>query len=304
MKVDKITFLSEGITCRGLLYRPDGDENTSFPAVVMAHGFSLVKEVFLPGYAKRFAESGLAVLVFDYRNFGESEGENRQHMDPLMQIEDYRNAISWMASQEFIDSDQIGIWGSSYSGGHVLQVGAIDRRVKAIVSQVPTIRGRIGMEKKMGKDNLDAYTKKLIEYRQARYEGAPIEYIKVVSEDGQNCAQTHHEAYNWFMNKAKKIAPTWENRLTLESMEKYMEYFPASNADLISPTPLLMIVAMEDGVTPPDPAIDVFNEKITEPKKLVKLPKGHFDLYDGGTFEQAQQEAADWLIQHLTKEAQ
>ncbi|MBY0223877.1 alpha/beta hydrolase [Mammaliicoccus sciuri] len=303
MIVEKIMFKSEGITCSGLLYRPSEDENITFPAVVMAHGFSLVKEVFLPAYAKRFAESGFAVLVFDYRNFGESEGENRQHMDPMMQIEDYRNAISWMASQSFVDSERIGIWGSSYSGGHVLQVGAIDRRVKAIVSQVPTIRGRIGMEKKMGKDNLASYTQKLMHYRQARYEGAPIEYIKVVSQDGQNCAQTHPEAYDWFTNKAKKCTSNWKNRLTLESMEKYMEYFPASNADLISPTPLLMIVAMEDGVTPPQPAIDVFNEKISEPKQLVKLPKGHFDLYDGETFERAQREATLWFTKHLTKEA-
>ncbi len=301
MKAEYITFTSEGTNCSGLLYKPAGEG--PFPAVVMAHGFSLVKEVFLPEYAKKFANAGLAVLAFDYRNFGESEGDNRQHMDPDMQIEDYRNAISYMASQEFVDADRIGIWGSSYSGGHVLQVGAIDCRVKAIVSQVPTIRGILGMEKKMGKENVEAYAQRLADYRQARYEGAPVEYIKVVSEDGKNCAQTHHEAYEWFTNKAQVMAPTWENRLTLESMEKYMYYYPVSNVDLISPTPLLMVVAMEDGITPAQPAIDVFNEQIGEPKKIVKLPKGHFDLYDGETFARAQQEAADWFTEHLGKEA-
>ncbi|PIC67554.1 acetylxylan esterase [Sporosarcina sp. P16a] len=300
MKAEHITFTSEGTNCSGLLYKPQG--KGPYPAVVMAHGFSLVKEVFLPQYAKRFAEAGLAVLAFDYRNFGESEGDNRQHMDPAMQIEDYRNAISYMASQDFIDGNRIGIWGSSYSGGHVLQVGAMDCRVKAIVSQVPTIRGILGMEKKMGKENIEIHTQHLADYRQARYEGAPVEYIKVVSEDGKNCAQTHHEAFEWFTKKAQKMAHTWENRLTLESMEKYMEYYPASNADLISPTPLLMVVAIEDGITPATPAIDIFNEKISEPKKLVELPKGHFDLYDGDTFERAQQEAADWFVEHLGKE--
>ncbi|PIC83010.1 alpha/beta hydrolase [Sporosarcina sp. P1] len=301
MKHEKITFTSEGVPCSGLLYKPEGEG--PFPAVVMAHGFSLVKEVFLPEYAKKFADAGLAVLVFDYRNFGESGGEPRQLMDPQMQIEDYRNAISWMASQDFIDGGQIGIWGSSYSGGHVLQIGAADRRVKAIVSQIPTIRGRIGMEKKMGTEHVDAYRQRLMDYRQARYEGAPIEYVQVVNAEGKNCAHTHPEAFEWFTQKSEKMAPSWENRLTLESMERYMEYFPTTNADLISPTPLLMVVAMKDGITPPGPAIEVFREKIGEPKKLVQLPKGHFDLYDGETFERAQQEAADWFTKHLIKEA-
>lgn len=299
MKKEKITFISENVKCSGVLFTPAEAENNKVPGIVMAHGFSLVKEVFLSSYAERFAKNGMAVMIFDYRNFGESEGEPRQYMDPALQIEDYQNAISWMRSQSFIDAEKIGAWGSSYSGGHVLQLGAIDRRIKAIVSQVPTIRGRIGMEKKMGKENVEAYAKKLSDYRQAQYEGGPVEYIQVVSENGENSAQTHPEAYEWFTQKAKKIAPTWENRLTLDSMEKYMNYYPASNADLISPTPLLMIVAMEDGITPADPAIDVFNHQIGEPKKLVKLPKGHFDLYDGETFDRAQKEASEWFSEHL-----
>ncbi|WP_203363745.1 alpha/beta hydrolase [Bacillus sp. REN10] len=301
MKIEKITYMSDGIACSGLLYIPSGEDTATYPAIVMAHGFSLVKEAYLPKYAEKFAEAGLVTLIIDYRNFGESEGENRQHMDPLEQIKDYRHAISWVSSHPNVQEDQIGIWGTSYSGGHVLQVGGLDRRVKAIVSQVPTIRGWIGMEKKMGKENMHAYIEKLIAYRKARYTGAPVEHIPVVSKDNQNCAQTHPEAYPWFTKMSKEVAPTWKNYITLESMEHYLEYFPAANMDIISPTPLMMIVATEDGITPPDAAIEVFHSKAKEPKKLVKLPKGHFDVYNGETFEAAQQAATSWFVEHLRK---
>lgn len=291
--------MSDGIACSGLLYIPAGKETEKFPAVVMAHGFSLVKEAYLPKYAEKFAENGLVTLIIDYRNFGESEGERRQHMDPQEQIKDYRNAISWLSMHPNVAKDHIGIWGTSYSGGHVLQVGALDRRVKAIVSQVPTIRGWIGMEKKMGKENMQTYIQKLIDYRTARYAGAPVEYIQVVDKNNENCAQTHPEAYPWFTSLAENGITSWKNEITLESMEHYLEYYPASNVDIISPTPLMMIVATEDGITPPDAAIEVFNTKAKEPKKLVKLPKGHFDVYNGETFEAAQQAATSWFVEHL-----
>lgn len=302
MKIEKISFRSEGVNCSGLLYIPEcKNSSKQFPGVVMAHGFSLVKEAYLPKYAEKFAEAGLVTLIIDYRNFGESEGNDRQHMDPLEQIKDYRNAISYLTMHPNVQADRIGVWGTSYSGGHVLQVGAVDRRVKAIVSQVPTIRGWIGSEKKMGKENMKAFIEKLIANRQARYAGAPIEYIKVVGTDGEYSAQTHPEAYPWFTQMAQEVAPNWINLITLDSMEHYVEYFPAANIDLISPTPLMMIVATEDGITPPEAAIDVFNTKVREPKSLVKLPKGHFDVYNGETFDRAQQAATDWFIEHLCK---
>src|SRR5207245_7260751 len=102
-------------------------------AVVMAHGFSAVKEMYLDRYAEAFAAAGLAALVFDNRNFGASGGEPRQEIDPWQQVRDYRHAITWMSRQPRVDRARIGVWGSSYSGGHALLVGAVDRRVKCVV---------------------------------------------------------------------------------------------------------------------------------------------------------------------------
>ena len=125
-----IEFKTEdGITLRGWHYLADRRTGPA-PTIVMAHGFSAVKEMFLDRFAETFAAAGLASLVFDNRNFGASDGEPRQEIDPWQQARDYRDAITFAETLSETAKNRIGIWGSSYSGGHVLVVGAIDRRVK------------------------------------------------------------------------------------------------------------------------------------------------------------------------------
>src|SRR5260370_29173325 len=133
-----IAFDAESVTLRGWFYPAEG---TSGPgaAVVMAHGFSAVKEMYLDSFAEAFAAAGLSALVFDNRCFGASDGEPRQEIDPWAQVRDYRNAITYAGTLPEVDAGRIGIWGSSYSGGHVLAVAAIDHRVKAVVRQRPPI---------------------------------------------------------------------------------------------------------------------------------------------------------------------
>src|SRR5215211_3699370 len=141
-----VEFDAEGVTLRGWLYVPDGATGLS-PAIVMAHGFSAVKEMYLDAFAEVFAQAGMAALVFDNRNFGASDGEPRQEIDPWVQVRDYRHAITYARTRDEVDGARIGIWGSSYSGGHVLVVAAIDRRVKCVVSQVPAISGSQGFRR-------------------------------------------------------------------------------------------------------------------------------------------------------------
>jgi len=136
-----IDFKTEdGVMLRGWLYLPDRAAGP-VPTVVMAHGFSAVKEMYLDRFAEVFAAGGLGALVFDNRNFGASDGEPRQHIDSWEQVGDYRDTITFAETLPEVDRNRIGVWGSSYSGGHVLVIGAIDRRVKCVVSQVPLISG-------------------------------------------------------------------------------------------------------------------------------------------------------------------
>lgn len=106
---ENVSFLSEGLTCKGWLYIPSENNGKEKSAIVMAHGFSAVKEMHLANFAERFAEAGFVVLVFDYRYTGESEGEPRQNIIPFEQHQDYKNAISWISTHPVVDDDRIGI---------------------------------------------------------------------------------------------------------------------------------------------------------------------------------------------------
>ena len=133
---EDVEFTSAGLTLRGWLYRPDGAAGNR-PAVVMSHGFSAVKEQGLASYAERLVSAGLVVLVFDHRHLGASDGNERGRIVPQEQHDDTRSALDWITQQAGVDVDRIGLWGSSYSGGHAVFIGAFDPRVKVVVAQVP-----------------------------------------------------------------------------------------------------------------------------------------------------------------------
>src|SRR6516164_4397015 len=179
----EIEFKTEdGVTLRGWHYLPDS-RATQVPTVVMAHGFSAVKEMYLDRFAEAFANAGLASIVFDNRNFGASDGEPRQEIDPWRQVRDYRDAITFAETLDSTDPKRIGIWGSSYSGGHVLVVGAIDRRVKCIVSQVPLVSGHENARRLIRSDMIGGICRMFEDDRRARYAGKPPVMIPVVSEN-------------------------------------------------------------------------------------------------------------------------
>ena len=179
---EDVEFNADGVTLRGWFYTPDGASG-SVPTIVMAHGFSAVKEMYLDRFAEAFADAGLAALVYDNRNFGASDGEPRQEIDPWAQVRDYRTAITYAATRPEVDSDRIGIWGSSYSGGHVLVVGAIDRRVKCVVSQVPLVSGHANFRMLVRADFIAGFQAQFNADREARFRGEPPAMVPVVDAD-------------------------------------------------------------------------------------------------------------------------
>ena len=292
-----VEFNAEGTTLRGWLYRPEG--GGPVPGVVMAHGFSAVKEMYLDAFAEVFAEAGVACLVFDNRNFGASDGEPRYEIDPWEQVRDYRHAITYLQTLPGIDRERIGVWGSSYSGGHVLVLGAIDKRIKCVVSQVPLISGSENARRLIRADMFPGLRAALDADREARYAGKEPGMIPVVSEDPLGAAVLPTaDSWQWFSETGNTRAPSWENAVTLRSVEMFLEYEPGTYISRVSPTPLLMVVAAGDILTVSDLAIDAY-ENAREPKKLVILPGGHFGAYTGPDFELSSGAARDWLVQHL-----
>jgi fermentation-respiration switch protein FrsA (DUF1100 family) len=296
-----IEFKAEdGTTLRGWHYLPDRHSGR-VPTIVMAHGFSALKENYLDKYAEVFAAGGLGALVFDNRNFGASDGEPRYEIDPWQQVRDYRDAITFASGLSEVDEERIGVWGSSYSGAHVIVLGATDRRIRCVAAQVPLISGHRNARRLIRADMIAAVQKMCQDDRKARYAGKPPAMIPVVSDDPANkpCALPTADSYEWFTETAKKRAHGWRNEVTLRSIEMFLEYEPGAYIEYVSPTPLLMVLAAGDHLTVCDEALSAY-QRALEPKKLALLKGGHFDAYVKD-FEQSSGAACDWFVQHLLK---
>ncbi|KQW69982.1 MAG: alpha/beta hydrolase [Methylibium sp.] len=287
----------DGTILRGWHYLPSGG-GPKFPTVVMSHGFTGVKEMYLDHYAEALVGVGVASIVYDNRNFGASDGTPRQEVDPQQQIRDYRDAITYAETLPQTDAERIGVFGSSYSGGHVLVVAAIDRRVKCVVAQVPLISGHRNARRLVRADLFAGLQAMFAEDRRARARGEPPQMMPIISEDPAGPAALP-TADSWaFMNKTHKLrAPSWKNEVTVRSVEMFGEYEPGAHISFISPTPLLMIVALQDHLTVADEALAAY-ERALEPKKLVTVKGGHFDAYVEG-FAIAGGATCDWFKQHL-----
>jgi uncharacterized protein len=295
-----VEFNAEGTTLRGWLYRPDGaEETTPVPGIVMAHGFSAVKEMYLDSFAEVFAAAGLAALVFDNRNFGASDGEPRQEIDPTAQVRDYRHAITYLQGLPGIDRDRIGVWGSSYSGGHAIVLGALDKRIRCVVSQVPLVSGFKNIQRLVRSDFLPGFRAALDADREACFSGKEPAMLPVVAEDPlAPSALPTPDSWQWFTETSRTRAPSWRNEVTLRTLDLLMEYEPEAYIARVGPTPLLMVVAAGDVLTPADLALAAY-QRALEPKRLVVLPGGHFGAYTGPDFERSSGAARDWFAEHL-----
>ena len=132
----QVRIPSHGEQLAAYRYTPDR-AGAQVGCVVMAHGFSATRDDGLPAYAEAFCDAGFAVILFDYRHFGASTGQPRQLLDIGRQQDDYRAVVEWARHADGIDPDRIALWGSSFSGGHVVAVAAGDPRIAAVIAQAP-----------------------------------------------------------------------------------------------------------------------------------------------------------------------
>jgi dienelactone hydrolase len=291
-----IEFNAEGTILRGWLYLPEHPAH-HVPGVVMAHGFTAVKEMYLDRYAEVFAAAGLGVLVFDHRNFGSSDGALRGEIDPWAQVRDYRHAISFARTLPEIDPRRIGIWGTSYSGGHTLVVGALDRRVRCVVSQVPAISGYQATLRRVPAPQVPALLTAFEADREQRFRGAPPTMRPVLPREPGGPAVFSGEDAIAFFRTAAERAPNWGEEITLRSVEMAREYEPAVYISRISPTPLLVIAATDDNLTGTDLTLEAY-ERALQPKQLLLISGGHFVPYVQ-EFPASSGAARDWFLNHL-----
>ncbi|OCB13690.1 peptidase S15 [Mycolicibacterium porcinum] len=293
-----IEFTGEGaVTLRGWLFQPTGPG--PHPAITMAHGFAGVKEHGLERFARYFADAGFVVLVHDHRGFGASDGAPRHDIDPWAQIADWRRAISFLESRPDVDPQRIGVWGTSYAGGHAIVLGATDRRLRAVVAQVPTISGYQQSLRRVPPDQVANLQAQFIENDRAEFRGESPALQAVVSDDAGVPAAYRSSDAIAFYTQPTTPENVWQNSVTVRSTRAARMYEPGIWVDRVSPTPLLMIVGLQDTVTVTDVALAAY-ERALQPKKLVTIPGGHFDPYLG-KFDQAAGAARDWFTRHLTQ---
>jgi hypothetical protein len=299
--IEHVEFSSEKATLRGLLLRPESSAPP--PVVIMAHGTSATIHMVADEYAEVFRRNGMAVLLYDHRNFGASGGEPRQEINPWIQCRGYLAAIDFVHTVDGIDHDRIGIWGDSYSAGEVLVVGAIDDRVAAIVAQIP-VCGAVAPALEPTRANFDAIRHTLLSGDVAGGPDVTVGPLPVVSPDQRGTPSLLEpiQAFRWFIEHGARHGTGWLNRVTRVLPDTPVPYNPVLCAPFVTP-PTLMMVAPDDEM--PHANYDVArlaHELMPEPKEWHDIAGGHFGLlyYPSPLFDEATSTQTDFLKRRLS----
>jgi dipeptidyl aminopeptidase/acylaminoacyl peptidase len=292
MKREDVAFYSEGCRLSGHLYLPDDrKDGERRPAVVLAHGFTGVKEIMLPQYAERFAAQGWVALTFDYRGFGTSEGQ-RGRLLALEQVEDIRNAVTYVRTRSEADPERIGLWGTSYGCGLVVYAAAFDDRVKAVVAQIGIADGTASATRALNPQQVAAMRMGIEQDRKQRVLTGRGMYVDpfAIIPDPEMIA---------FFERHLATAPHAKTQILLQYVEAHLEFSPISVVDRIAPRALLIIAAEHDAICPADELKRMYDHA-GEPKKFA-LVDGvtHFQCYEGEGMERTCGEAIAWYRTHL-----
>ena len=274
-----------------------------FPIVIMAHGYSCtIAGMTADKYAETFRDAGFAVMLYDHRNFGISDGEPRHQINRWTQARGYRDAIDLACSMPNIDATRIALWGDSMSGDEVLVVAALDKRVKAVVAQVPACGKEMPQKDSDGtlfrslKDTFD----------NGNIEGTPNTTkgpMPVVSLDQETTPSLlpPKSAYHWFMEYGGRESSQWINLASHVKPDVPAPFTSVFCTPYIDAA-ILMMVAHDDEMPGANPSVarHAF-ELATEPKKLIEIDGGHFGIvhHPSPLFDLASQEQIAFLEEHL-----
>ncbi len=291
-RVEASAFVSAGERCGADLYRPERAQRSSL--VIMAHGFGAERTFRLPAYAAHFARHGIAVLLFDYRTFGDSEGTPRNLVDPGRHVADWKAAIAHARTIPEINRDSIALWGTSYSGGHCIVCAAQDHAISAVIAQVPFLDPYSSIAQVGVAHLLWATPHGIIDIVKARLNLAP-HYVKLVDRPGKFAAMNTPESLPGFLS----IVPdesAWQNRVCARILFKFPLYRPLRFAPQVK-CPALLILAENDSLVAPA-SIRKAAKRMTN-ARVIAYPYGHFDIFHGEAFDDAIIKQTEFLMQHL-----
>jgi hypothetical protein len=256
--------------------------------MVMAHGLGLLASSGLAPFISSFNEAGLTVLTFDYRHFGASTGMPRQLVDPEAQLADWRAAIATARTLSGVAPTKLVLWGTSFSGGHALSMSATQADISAVIAQVPHVNGAASSEAASTGDLLTLATLAVLDATSASdTSNATVPFVGAPGEAALMTQAGTREAY------LALVAPgsSWTNETPARSVLGIQGYSPDAIARATD-IPVLMVVATEDVVTPPEPARALAR---TIGAHLLEVAGGHFDVYTGPGFERVVAEEVAFL---------
>jgi uncharacterized protein len=298
----RVTFEVEDSVVRGELYRPTSSE--PYPCLVMANGFSGTMDWILPSFAARFAGAGLAVLAFDYRHLGKSDGEPRQVVDVKKQRADLRAAIEFARRQSSVDPARIGLWGTSLGGSHVTEAAADDPRIAAVVLNMPALDAiagaNIGAKRKRLKASRVATVLTALRLLVAASSdgvravlGRPPRYVAVYGNRGEAFFTDPDLAANFARLQAG--SPTWQNRVAARFLLHLPRYREGTMERIAAP---ILVCLAEDDL---EVSAEYVKSKAARAKsaEVRVYPVGHFAMYHGEAFERVVADQLEFLRANL-----
>lgn len=288
-----IEFYSEGVKLDGDLFLPDDLKQGEVRAgVVLCHGYTGVKDLYLPDNAALLNEAGYVVLTFDYKGWGKSDGA-RSRLAPFSRMADVLAAVTFLGIQDEVDKTRIGIYGTSYGCATVVYAAAIDERVKCTVGVIGMGNGRRWMRSVRRPDEWADLLERSENDREKAVVTGKSEMVArevVLLPDRQSAA---------LAAAARAGNPNAVEKIPFEFVEETLQFHPEWVVDKISPRPLLLIAAGDDRLVPPEDCQALFN-KALEPKKMVTVPGyGHYEMYVKPAFDAVMDETVAWFGEHM-----
>lgn len=284
MRTD-VDIISHGTRLSAWHFSADTDDLTTDrgrPCIVMAHGFGATKDAGLEPFAERFAQAGAEVLVFDYRGFGTSDGDVRQDVDHRRHREDYASAVAHARTMPGVDPDRIILWGSSYSGGHVVAVAAADPRIAGVISQGAAMDGLAAVFLILGYAGplqlLKLTAHALRDVFRAVTRRSP-HLVPIVGPPRSLAAISSHDGESGY---AKIMGPTFRNEMRACGILRIMANRPVTKAGRLR-MPVFLVVASGDTIAPVK-AVERVGRAVSGPVDILRFDIGHFDIYDGEPF--------------------
>lgn len=288
----KVSYYSNGCKLTGTLYVPAGlPEGEKRSGIVFCHGFTGTRDTLLLPFSRYFCEKGYICLSFDYRGFGESEGD-RWRLLPMAEVEDLRNSVTFLQQHPQVDETSVGVLAASFGGAVAIYAAALDRRIKCVAVNVSVGNGEKWLRSLRSSREWGALLKELEEDRVQRVltgKSRMVSWLHVMPDEASKAAR----------EEISKKDPTVCTELPLETAQAVIEFKPDEVVDLIAPRPVLFTVAGEDSLTPVELTMELY-DRAGEPKKFVVIPGAeHYETYLPPYAPVIMDEQLKWFEQYL-----